>query len=112
MQAQDSTFTIGTGYSFLRADELVYENDDRISHLIWHSDAPTVTVQGKVDLGNEWSLNINTRMAASGNSRMPDYDWLLPHRRRLISPTGLIAPRTQTRCCTTILLVISRSERR
>lgn len=80
-RAQDAALTIGTGYSFLRADELVFENGDRLSHLIWHSDAPIVTVQGTVDFGNDWSLNINTRTAAFGSSRMQDFDWLLPHRR-------------------------------
>lgn len=80
-QAQDATLTLGTGYSFLRADELVYENRDRISHLIWHADAPTLTVQGTVDFGNDWFLTVNTRTAAFGSSRMQDFDWLLPHRK-------------------------------
>ncbi len=75
----DATVSIGAGYSFLRADELVFENGNRISHLIWHSETPTVTAEGRVDFDYGWSVRANAKIAAFGGSRMADYDWLQPY---------------------------------
>lgn len=75
----NATVSIGAGYSFLRADELVFEGGNRISHLIWHSETPTVTAEGRIDFDSGWSVRANAKIAAFGGSRMADYDWLQPY---------------------------------
>jgi len=70
----------GIGYSFIKGDEIVYDGDgNRISHLIWESQAPTVNAAVQADFAHGWSLRASGTMAMSGNSRMEDYDWLDPY---------------------------------
>jgi outer membrane protease len=69
----------GIGYSFIRGDEIVFDGaGNRISHLIWESQSPTLTLAAKAELGNHWSLRANGAFAFSGNSHMQDYDWFGP----------------------------------
>lgn len=71
------TVTAGLGYSSIRANELVYDDDgSRISHLIWQSKIPVATLGIKADLGNGWTLSGNAAIKAGDNGKMRDLDWL------------------------------------
>lgn len=67
------------GYTWLRGNEIVYENGDRISHLIWETGAPLLQLSARGNLANGWTLSASADTAFSGNSHMADYDWLMPH---------------------------------
>ena len=87
-QAQDQLFeinddvslSVGAGYSFIKGDEIVYDGDDRISHLIWESKSPTVTGGLDVEFASGWTLRAGGAVAVRGDSHMEDYDWLEPFR--------------------------------
>ncbi len=71
-------FTVfgGVGYTWLKGNELVYSNGDRISHLKWESNAPVVNLGAKGNFYGPWTLSGNLQFGFSGNSKMRDYDWL------------------------------------
>lgn len=78
-QFSNSSFSFlgGVGYTSLRGDELVYDkNGNKISHLIWKSDAPVLTATAKAIFDNDWTLSGNLVVGLTGNSKMADYDWL------------------------------------
>lgn len=72
-----AVFQAGIGYAFLRGDELVYDGaGNRISHLIWESDAPVFTARARAALPGQWTLGGSVAIGGRGNSHMEDYDWL------------------------------------
>ncbi|WFU51787.1 omptin family outer membrane protease [Sinorhizobium terangae] len=76
--APDSSFVLvgGVGYTQLRANELVYDSaGNRVSKLIWESDAPVLTTGFKAAFGNSWTIAANSVIGFSGESHMEDYDW-------------------------------------
>lgn len=75
-EAPGHEFTLGLGYAWLEANELVYSDGDRISQLIWESDVPIVTLSGRIDLSPQWFLSSGLKLGFGGNSFMADYDWL------------------------------------
>ncbi len=67
----------GIGYSWLKGNELVYDGaGNRISHLIWDTQAPVFTLGAKGRLHGAWTVSANAAIGFSGNSHMEDYDWL------------------------------------
>lgn len=73
----DFYFLGGVGYTSLRGDEFVYrENGNKLSHLIWKSDAPVLTATAKAIFDNDWTLSGNLVVGMTGNSKMADYDWV------------------------------------
>ncbi|WP_085035777.1 omptin family outer membrane protease [Ensifer aridi] len=71
----DSSLVMGLGYTRLKGNELVYDAGNRISHLIWESDAPVLTTAFKAALVNNWTISANAAIGLSGDSHMEDYDW-------------------------------------
>jgi len=69
----------GIGYAFINADEIVYSGPNRISHLLWESQAPTVNGKVEVDFASGWTLRAGATFAFAGRSYMEDYDWFGPH---------------------------------
>ena len=71
------SFQAGIGYTFLKSNELVYDAaGNRISHLIWESDAPVLTAKGKAKFYGNWTVGGSVTLGGFGNSFMEDYDWL------------------------------------
>ncbi|MCC5780474.1 omptin family outer membrane protease [Nitratireductor sp. B36] len=71
------TFIGGVGYTFLEAEEIVYDSaGNRISALFWESEAPVLTGGLRARLAGPWTLAANATVGLSGNSGMEDYDWL------------------------------------
>ncbi|WP_027038423.1 omptin family outer membrane protease [Mesorhizobium ciceri] len=69
-------FLGGVGYTWLKADELVFDSaGNRISKLIWQTNAPVLTAGLTAD-ANGWTFSANAVVGFSGNSHMEDYDWL------------------------------------
>jgi len=67
----------GIGYSWLEGNELVYDNfGNRISHLIWETQAPVLTLEANGRLGGGWTLAANASLGFSGSTHMVDYDWI------------------------------------
>lgn len=67
----------GIGWTWLEGNELVYDDvGNRISHLIWETNAPVVTLAAKGEVMNNWTVSASGAVAFSGNSHMEDYDWL------------------------------------
>jgi len=64
------------GYSWIRADEKVYVDGDRISHLIWKSQMPVFI--GGIDFRSTSGLTVDvrSRIGLFATTRMDDYDWL------------------------------------
>lgn len=78
----DDTIRIGggVGYAFINSDEIVYDTaGDRISHLLWESQAPTVNGRVEADFANGWTLRAGASFAFAGSSMMRDYDWFGPY---------------------------------
>lgn len=74
--AQEATFGVGMGTISLHADEIVYENGDRLSHLVWTtSAAPLLTAGFDVRWPEGWHIGVDANLAVSGSSYMADYDW-------------------------------------
>ncbi|GLS32618.1 plasminogen activator [Mesorhizobium albiziae] len=73
-------FVGGVGYTWLKGNELVYdEMGNRISKLIWETDAPVLTTGLKAEVWNNWTISANAVFGFSGNSHMEDYDWIAPY---------------------------------
>jgi outer membrane protease len=71
------SFVGGVGYAFLEGDELVYDEvGNRISHLIWETDAPVLTAKFKGNFKGNWTISGGATIGFSGDSHMEDYDWL------------------------------------
>jgi len=70
----------GVGYAFINSDEIVYDaNGDRISHLLWESQAPMVSGKVEADFANGWTLRAGGSFAFAGSSHMQDNDWFGPY---------------------------------
>jgi outer membrane protease len=69
----------GFGYSWIEGNELVFDGvGNRISHLIWETEAPVFTIGAEAKLGAAWKIMANGAFGFSGNSHMEDYDWIAP----------------------------------
>lgn len=72
----DFYFLGGIGYTSLRADEFVYdEQGAKISQLIWKSSAPALKMAAKFVSDNAFTISANLLAAMSGDSYMEEYDW-------------------------------------
>ncbi|WP_331375637.1 omptin family outer membrane protease [Sinorhizobium chiapasense] len=77
--APDSSLVMGLGYIRLKGNELVYSAaGNRISHLIWETDAPVLTTGFKAELVDNWTISASAAIGFSGDSHMEDYDWTEP----------------------------------
>ncbi|MDO5647734.1 omptin family outer membrane protease [Paracoccus sp. (in: a-proteobacteria)] len=65
----------GFGVTNLRADEIVYDGDHRLSLLEWRSSVPTVTVGVKRRFDGGWTLGGQMVANMGQTGRMTDYDW-------------------------------------
>jgi outer membrane protease len=75
--AQEAQLGFGTGTLSLHADEIVYEDSARISHLVWStSAAPLLTAGLDVRWPEGWHVDLDANLAVGGMSFMADYDWL------------------------------------
>jgi len=74
------TLSLGLGLADIRAEERVYHGDRKVSHLDWRSTGVTV-LRGaaSIDLGRDWSLNVEAKAGLNGNGHMVDYDWVSPY---------------------------------
>lgn len=71
------TFIGGVGYTFLQAEERVYDGaGNRISELFWESEAPVLTGSLRARFAGPWTLSASATVGFAGNSWMEDYDWL------------------------------------
>jgi outer membrane protease len=82
--AQDAnpnfSFQGGIGYTFLEGNELVYDGaGNRISHLIWETQAPVLNLKARAGFSQNWSVTGSATIGFSGDSHMEDYDWLAPY---------------------------------
>lgn len=74
---REVTFIGGVGYTFLRAEEIVYDSaGNRVSALFWESEAPVLTESLHARFAGPWTLAASATVGISGKSRMEDYDWL------------------------------------
>ena len=78
---QEVILRAGFGYSWITANEYVYEDGNRISRLIWESQAPVVTAALKVELWENVVFSANGKVGFSGSSHMRDFDWVGPYVR-------------------------------
>ncbi|WP_235824296.1 omptin family outer membrane protease [Brucella anthropi] len=70
------TFSGGIGYSWIKADEIVYDQDNRISHLIWKSQMPVLSGKITADIGSDLTFSGNLKVGLTGSGNLHDYDWL------------------------------------
>ncbi len=74
---REVTFIGGVGYTFLRAEEIVYDPaENRISALFLEWTAFVVTGSLHARFAGPWTLAASATVGLSGKSRMEDYDWL------------------------------------
>lgn len=72
----DFTFVGGVGYTRLEGNELVYDGaGNRISHLIWKTEAPVINLGVDGTFGQGWTVAGKAQFGFNGNSDMKDYDW-------------------------------------
>ncbi|WP_026479517.1 omptin family outer membrane protease [Ahrensia sp. 13_GOM-1096m] len=76
LASPDFVISGGFGYTWLKGNELVYDSGNRISHLIWETKAPVVTLNAKGEIYNDWTISGNAVFGFNGDSHMVDYDWL------------------------------------
>ena len=70
----------GVGHAFINSDEIVHNAaGNRVSHLLWESQAPLVNGRVEADFANGWTLRAGGSVAFSGSSRTRDYDWFGPY---------------------------------
>lgn len=65
----------GIGYSWIKADEIVYDKGNRISHLIWKSQMPVLNGKITADINEDVTFSGNLKVGLLGSGNMPDYDW-------------------------------------
>ncbi|GHC67616.1 omptin family outer membrane protease [Limoniibacter endophyticus] len=67
----------GVGLTFLRADELVWDGNSKISHLIWETTTPVLLGDISYQIAPRWILSISGTFAGRGfaSGQMADYDW-------------------------------------
>lgn len=79
--SSDGTFTLrgSLGITSVRANELVFEDKERVSRLIWKSPAIS-TLTGSIDvkLDKAFYVKASGVIGLRGNSHMADYDWFNP----------------------------------
>lgn len=72
-------FSVDGGVVFGTANEVVYDEGNRGSHLIWKLAVPTVRVGLDYELESKWTITGAITAGKSGGSRMVDYDWMGPN---------------------------------
>jgi outer membrane protease len=81
-ESADKSITVlgGIGYTWLKGNEVVYDaRGNRISQLIWKTQAPVATLGAKAVFADVWTASANAVIGFSGRSDMKDYDWLQPY---------------------------------
>ncbi|MBJ6133180.1 omptin family outer membrane protease [Ochrobactrum sp. Q0168] len=73
------TFLGGVGYTWVKADEIVYSGGNRISHLFWQSQMPVLTGAFRAEPINNITMFGRAKVGLGGSHQMADYDWLYPH---------------------------------
>ncbi|QRM54911.1 omptin family outer membrane protease [Sinorhizobium sp. BG8] len=80
-QSLDGSISLSgsAGLMTIEANELVYDGGQRISRLVWESDAVGL-VNGTLDmeLQNSWKARFSASGGFGGDSDMTDYDWIAP----------------------------------
>ncbi len=69
-------FSGGIGYSWIKANEIVYDKGNRISHLIWKSQMPVLNGKLTADINEDVTFSGNMKVGLLGSGNMHDYDWL------------------------------------
>lgn len=74
-------FTGGIGYTWLKSNEFVYDadNGNRVSQLIWETNAPVATLGANALVMDHWTIDANLALGFNGDSDMADYDWIEPN---------------------------------
>lgn len=79
---REVSFLGGVGYTWLKADEVVYNNDgSRLSQLFWKTRAPVLTGSVRAEFAPQWKIVGNAVFGFAGTSQMKDYDWFGPFFR-------------------------------
>jgi outer membrane protease len=66
----------GIGYSWIKADEIVYEQGHKSSHLFWASEAPIVSAEMRLNPYRNFTLRGRAKMGLKGKSTLDNYDWM------------------------------------
>jgi outer membrane protease len=69
------SFSAGIGYSWIKADEIVYDEGNKISHLFWVSQNPVVTAEIGLKPYQNFTLRARGKVGFKGHGKMDDYDW-------------------------------------
>ena len=72
-------FSSSLGYSWIRADEKVYEENYRLSHLIWATQTPVIAAKLHFKPTENLTVAAEAKAAFFARSRMDDYDWSPEH---------------------------------
>ncbi|WP_449415150.1 omptin family outer membrane protease [Ochrobactrum teleogrylli] len=73
------TFLGGVGYAWVKADEIVYNGGNRMSHLFWQSQMPVLTGAFRAEPMNNITVVGRVKIGLGGTHKMEDYDWLAPY---------------------------------
>lgn len=73
-----TSLQFGLGHTRITGDELVYDDGDRLSRLIWKSRVPTAQIALSHDLPQGWVLGGKLVSAVGNSGHMVDYDWIAP----------------------------------
>lgn len=74
----DGSITLlgGVGYTWLKSNEITYDDFGRIGQLIWKTEAPVFTAGITAEVTDDLKMTANAAIGFAGNSHMEDYDWL------------------------------------
>lgn len=77
----DKTFTFlgGVGYTWVKAEEIVYYGEDQISHLFWQSQMPVLTGAFRAAPMDNVTVFGRVKVGLGGSHKMEDYDWMGEH---------------------------------
>ncbi|WP_245499166.1 omptin family outer membrane protease [Mesorhizobium sp. M1A.F.Ca.ET.072.01.1.1] len=78
---QSVSLQAGVGYTWLEGNELVYDGQgNRISHLIWDTQAPVLTLGADAEVTDNWRIMAHGTFGFSGTGKShgADYDWIVP----------------------------------
>ncbi|MBY3027452.1 omptin family outer membrane protease [Rhizobium leguminosarum] len=76
--SDDGNFFVfgGLGLANIKAQEVVYDGDYKVSQLNWESKGITLfTVGVDAQFDNDWSVKGSVEIGTGGNGHMVDYDW-------------------------------------
>ncbi|MGO6698299.1 omptin family outer membrane protease [Rhizobium ruizarguesonis] len=76
--SDDGNFFVfgGLGLASIKAQEVVYDGDHKVSQLNWETKGMTLFTLGVGrQLDNDWSVKCSVEIGTSGNGHMVDYQW-------------------------------------